>query len=121
MQTRNIGTAGTDERAVTASQSPDKKPGVKKVKSSRTHGKKVTKNPTGGLNEEDKLDEAAETERKIKEEAERRKKEDEARALQKPKDYSEEELDEYEKFVEDFEQAFGELTVRCINDEDKKE
>ena len=86
-------------------------------------GKATTKGRGGkkGKEEDEKATaEAVEAERKAQEEAERKRLEQAAREAQRPKEYSPEEQDAYEKTADDMEQFFAGLTMREQEDPEAK-
>jgi hypothetical protein len=62
--------------------------------------------------DEEKAAEQLEVERKREEEEEKRRREEAARELWRPKDYTPEELEQYERLADELEQFFGGLALR---------
>ena len=62
--------------------------------------------------DEEKPAEQIEAERKQKEDEEKKRQEEEAREQQRPKDYSLDDIAEYQGFADELEQFFGGITLR---------
>ena len=62
--------------------------------------------------DEEKPAEQLEAEKKQQEDEAKKRQEEEAREQQRPKDYSVDEIEEYQRFADELEQFFGGITLR---------
>jgi hydrocephalus-inducing protein len=89
---------------------------AKRAAKSRAAPAKGAKRGGKGASKEDeeKPAEQAEAERRLLEDEERKRQEEAAREQQRPKDYTAEDVEEYQRYADEMEQFFGGLTMRQL-------
>mmetsp|Transcript_39618 Transcript_39618/g.60624 ORF Transcript_39618/g.60624 Transcript_39618/m.60624 type:complete len:579 (-) Transcript_39618:7106-8842(-) len=109
---RKLNPAGSkrDETKAQEAEAQESKKKTKKQGQAKGAKRGQAKAPT--KEDDEKAADQLEAERKQKEEEDRKRQEEEARAMQKPKAYELSEIETYQTFIKEFEQWFGDLTVR---------
>jgi len=93
-----------------ATEAKNKK--VKKPAPAAKAGKRGAKGAPAPKEDEEKPAEEVEAEKKLQEEEDKKRQEEEAREQQRPKEYTVAEVEEYQRYADELERFFAELTVR---------